>query len=148
MNCNVLPNFNCTIQELKRYIRPCYSKESGGFQLHHTGIKTENIAPSGAVQVDNFNCTIQELKRSWSWWRASERIYFNCTIQELKPAPFKRAYSPREYFNCTIQELKPRKKEGRMTNQEKFQLHHTGIKTGKAFSSYSFVDISIAPYRN
>ena len=56
-------NFNCTIQELKQY----GNKKTGGydsrFQLHHTGIKTNNFQQTIGV-TGYFNCTIQELKQN------------------------------------------------------------------------------------
>ena len=54
------------------------------FQLHHTGIKTEEGLGNVHLQED-FNCTIQELKHTDVVGEAQQPLDFNCTIQELKP---------------------------------------------------------------
>ena len=78
------PNFNCTIQELKREKGCSSCRTDVGFQLHHTGIKTHSNKDCNKV-ADHFNCTIQELKRALIGIDYTYRYNFNCTIQELKP---------------------------------------------------------------
>ena len=75
-------HFNCTIQELKLLFF-VNSVQRGIFQLHHTGIKTQELR-SITDRVRYFNCTIQELKPSSLSGYKGDRNYFNCTIQELK----------------------------------------------------------------
>ena len=58
-------------------------------------------------------------------------LYFNCTIQELKPRSSQRKSALERYFNCTIQELKPFLCPDENYFSLLFQLHHTGIKTGR-----------------
>ena len=53
------------------------------FQLHHTGIKTQDIRGIHE-RYNHFNCTIQELKQERDETTAQEKNNFNCTIQELK----------------------------------------------------------------
>ena len=45
-------------------------------------------------------------------------------------------HKKKPHFNCTIQELKQSKQLERAVDAEKFQLHHTGIKTFGAPSDF------------
>ena len=56
---------------------------------------------------------------------------FNCTIQELKQLLFFHVCDLPLNFNCTIQELKRCNKNVQRYRGYVFQLHHTGIKTGR-----------------
>ena len=61
-----------------------YKLRSYVFQLHHTGIKTNNYKGANGKSYKYFNCTIQELKPDSTTDSTTDSTNFNCTIQELK----------------------------------------------------------------